>query len=180
MRMLQLRTDTWLSAAVSPGIHTGPGLSPSWCYCCWALSRRPAAVWRTRGGRIGRSSAAPSPCLHWSDSHSDSGNSALSREEPWKKSFRLSGGHHQHVSYSPHDVITGQKLRHLPFASPGCRSRAGLDSNSQMAQPCERSSFILLPWFPNFFVSSGNSNSAVQTVSLKSESLGKRNSRSIE
>ena len=53
-------------------------------------------------------------------------NSALSRDEPWKKSFRLPGGHHQHVPYSPHEVITEQKLHHLLFANPGCRSRAGL------------------------------------------------------
>ena len=66
-------------------------------------------------------------CLHWSDSHSNSEHSALSREEPWKK-IRLSGGHYQHVPYSPHEVITEQKLHHLLFANPGCRSCAGLQT----------------------------------------------------
>ena len=123
MRMLQLRTNMRLLAAVSPGVHTeprGPGLSPPWCSWCWALSRRPEAAWRTQGGRTGQCSAASSPCHHWWDSHSDLGHSALSREEPWKKSFRLSWGHHQPVHYSPHEVVTEQKLQIRPWA---CRCR---------------------------------------------------------
>ena len=139
-----------LSAAVSPGVHTeprGPGLSPPWCSWCWALSRRPEAAWRTQGGRTGQCSAAPSPCHHWWDS--DLGHSALSREEPWKRALDcleviIS-------NYSPHEVITEQQLQIPPWAR---RKLA-------YGQPCEiLSSFILLPWFPTFIVSSRTSNSA--------------------
>ena len=162
MRMLQLRTDTWLSAAVSPGINTGPGLTPSRCSYCWAPSRHPAAVWRTRGGRIGQSNAAPSavsigqihirirntrPCLEKSP------GKKLDCLEVIISMFPI------HLTRSLQSRSCTTFFSRIPAADPALDY--GLDSNSQMAQPCERlSSFILLPWYSNFIVSSRNRNSA--------------------